>query len=166
MSVFADNFDDYWRVASKITPTTAPNRPSSPPPVPPSSASVHGRPASSTETQQEKEGAYSVRSVPVRVYLPDGPVVQELVPPVLEDGKRRPSFLIPFGNNKDFLFLRRYNTHPLALPIQLPPTALPTSPTPRRTHPPFSLRLLPPPATAPRASQSGLCHHPRGASPA
>jgi autophagy-related protein 5 len=78
------NFDDYWRVASKITPTTTPNRPSSPPPVPPSSASMHGRP-STAEAQQEKEGAYSVRSVPVRVYLPDGPVMQELVPPVLED---------------------------------------------------------------------------------
>ena len=46
---------------------------------------MHGRP-STAEAQQEKEGAYSVRSVPVRVYLPDGPVMQELVPPVLEDG--------------------------------------------------------------------------------
>jgi len=80
------NFDDYWRVASKITPTTTPNRPSSPPPVPPSSASMHGRTSSATETQQEKDGAYSVRSVPVRVYLPDGPALQELVPPMLEDG--------------------------------------------------------------------------------
>jgi len=79
------NFDDYWRVASKIMPSTAPIRPNSPPPVPPSSASMHGRPSPSAEGQ-EKDGAYSVRSVPVRVYLPDGPVLQDLVPPVLEDG--------------------------------------------------------------------------------
>jgi autophagy-related protein 5 len=80
------NFDDYWRVANKITPTTAPNRPNSPPPVPPSSASMHSRPSSSAEMQAEKDGAYNVRSVPVRVYLPDGPVMQELVPPTLESG--------------------------------------------------------------------------------
>lgn len=27
-----------------------------------------------------------MRNVPVRIYLPDGPVLQDLVPPVLEDG--------------------------------------------------------------------------------
>lgn len=84
-----DNFDDYWRVASKVTPTTTPNRPTSPPPVPPSSASMHSRPSPSAETQAEKDGAYNIRSVPVRVYLPDGPVLQELVPPVLESGRYR-----------------------------------------------------------------------------
>ena len=47
---------------------------------------MHGRPSPSVESQQEKDGAYNVRSVPVRVYLPDGPVLQELVPPVLENG--------------------------------------------------------------------------------
>jgi hypothetical protein len=36
----------------------------------------------------DRDGAYSVRSVPVRMYLPDGPVMQELVPPLLEDGKQ------------------------------------------------------------------------------
>ena len=35
----------------------------------------------------DREGAYSVRSVPVRLYLPDGPVIQDLVPPLMEDGK-------------------------------------------------------------------------------
>jgi autophagy-related protein 5 len=83
----ADNFDDYWRVASKITPTTTPNRPNSPPPVPPSSASAHGRPSPSAEAQHDKDGAYNVRSVPIRIYLPDGPVMQELVPPILESGE-------------------------------------------------------------------------------
>lgn len=42
-----------------------------------------GDPAGTTD----KEGAYNVRSVPVRVYLPDGPVLQELVPPIFEDGE-------------------------------------------------------------------------------
>lgn len=35
----------------------------------------------------ERDSAYSVRCVPVRIYLPDGPFIQELVPPLLEDGK-------------------------------------------------------------------------------
>ncbi|KAL4074331.1 autophagy protein Apg5-domain-containing protein [Scleroderma citrinum] len=79
------NFDDYWRVASKIVPTTTPTtRPSSPPPS--SSASAHAR-AQSNDPQNtpDRDGAYNVRSVPVRLYLPDGPVIQDLVPPVLED---------------------------------------------------------------------------------
>lgn len=70
-----DNFDDYWRVASKVTPTASMMR--SPTPM------QSGDAAGTTD----KEGAYNVRSVPVRIYLPDGPVLQELVPPVFEDGK-------------------------------------------------------------------------------
>lgn len=34
----------------------------------------------------EKDSAYAIRCVPVRIYLPDGPFIQELVPPLLEDG--------------------------------------------------------------------------------
>jgi len=104
------NFDDYWRVASKITPTTTPNRPNSPPPVPPSSASMHSRPSPSIEAQQEKDGAYNVRSVPIRIYLPDGPVMQELVPPVLDSG------------------LPHTLSHYLSttLPLLFPPAPLPT----------------------------------------
>ncbi|KAG1716086.1 hypothetical protein ID866_1058 [Astraeus odoratus] len=81
------NFDEYWRVASKIVPTTAPTtRPSSPPPS--SSASAHGRPPSNDpQSSPDRDGAYNVRSVPVRLYLPDGPVIQDLVPPMLEDAK-------------------------------------------------------------------------------
>jgi len=81
------NFDHYWRVASKVTPTAGPTRPRSPSPPPPSSASMHNRPPSADLTgPTDRDGAYSVRSVPVRVYLPDGPVLQDLVPPLLEDG--------------------------------------------------------------------------------
>lgn len=46
---------------------------------PPSADAVGGR--------TDREGAYHVRSVPVRIYLPDGPVLQDLVPPMLDDGK-------------------------------------------------------------------------------
>ena len=48
---------------------------------------MHNRPPSADPTgPSDRDGAYSVRSVPVRVYLPDGPVLQDLVPPLLEDG--------------------------------------------------------------------------------
>ncbi|KAF8224996.1 hypothetical protein L208DRAFT_1409254 [Tricholoma matsutake] len=81
------NFDHYWRVASKVTPTAGPVPPRSPSPPPVSSASMHARPPSADPAgPSERDGAYNVRSVPVRVYLPDGPVLQDLVPPVLEDG--------------------------------------------------------------------------------
>ncbi|KAI0055101.1 hypothetical protein BV25DRAFT_1843187 [Artomyces pyxidatus] len=80
------NFDDYWRVASKVTPTTTPARPSSPPPSA-ASVSLHTRPPSADpQGAPDRDGAYSVRSVPVRLYLPEGPVMQDLAPPLLEDG--------------------------------------------------------------------------------
>lgn len=45
------------------------------------------RPASSDQqSAPDRDGAYNVRSVPVRLYLPDGPVMQDLVPPLLDDG--------------------------------------------------------------------------------
>lgn len=83
--VVVDNFDDYWRIASKITPTTTPGRATSPPPT---SVSMHSRPPSADPSgAPDKDGAYSVRSVPVRMYLPDGPVLQDVAPPMLESGK-------------------------------------------------------------------------------
>ncbi|CCM01160.1 uncharacterized protein FIBRA_03208 [Fibroporia radiculosa] len=81
------NFEEYWRVASKITPTTTPMRSHSPPPS--SSASMHTRPPSAdpgSNPGPDRDGAYNVRSVPVRIYLPDGPVLQDLVPTMLDDG--------------------------------------------------------------------------------
>lgn len=50
---------------------------------------MHTRPPSAdpgSNGAPDRDGAYSVRSVPVRIYLPDGPVMQDLVPPLLEDG--------------------------------------------------------------------------------
>ena len=81
-----DNFEEYWRVASKVTPTVSLVRSQSPPPAPPP-PSMHSRPPSADQGgTPDKDGAYNVRSVPVRLYLPDGPVIQDLVPPLLEDG--------------------------------------------------------------------------------
>ncbi|KZT10981.1 uncharacterized protein LAESUDRAFT_672622 [Laetiporus sulphureus 93-53] len=80
-------FEEYWRVASKITPTTSPVRPSSPPPT--SSTSMHTRPPSAdpgSNGAPDRDDAYNVRSVPVRIYLPDGLVLQDLVAPMLDDG--------------------------------------------------------------------------------
>lgn len=49
---------------------------------------MHTRPPSADpQGTPDRDGAYSVRSVPVRVYLPDGPVMQDIVPPLLEDGE-------------------------------------------------------------------------------
>ena len=93
----ADNFDDYWRVASKITPTTLPARPGSPPAAQPS---MHTRPPSADpQGAPDRDGAYNVRSVPIRLYLPEGPVLQDLAPPVLEDGALSTSIvvLLPYG---------------------------------------------------------------------
>jgi len=74
------NFDDYWKVASKVTPSAS-HASFFPPPT------GHIRPASTdTGSAADRDGAYSVRCIPVRVYLPDGPTLQEFVPPLLEDG--------------------------------------------------------------------------------
>jgi autophagy-related protein 5 len=88
----ADNFDDYWRVAAKVTPTSTPGRPQSPTAVPSSSASAHTRPPSTDPNSvlPDRDSAFAVRSVPVRIYLPDGPVLQELAPPLRDDGASFP----------------------------------------------------------------------------
>ena len=80
-----DNFDDFWRVASKLMPTVNPHTRSNSPPPP--SISISRPTSTDTANAHDRDGAYSMRSVPVRIYLPDGPVIQELAPPLLEDGK-------------------------------------------------------------------------------
>lgn len=69
---------------------------------------MHTRPPSADNaTPSERDGAYNVRSVPVRVYLPDGPVLQDLVPPVLEDGSLPLNHLFINCNH----YLPRYIKH-------------------------------------------------------
>ena len=47
-----------------------------------------GRPSSNeSAAAPDRDSAYSMRSVPVRIYLPDGPVLQEVAPPLHDDGK-------------------------------------------------------------------------------
>ncbi|KAJ3508221.1 hypothetical protein NMY22_g16682 [Coprinellus aureogranulatus] len=65
----------------------------------------------------DRDGAYSVRSIPVRVYLPDGPILQEFAPPLLEDGSA--------NTLQTFL-----STH---LPLLFPPR--PPAPPPSRSKP-------------------------------
>lgn len=48
---------------------------------------MSSRPLSSDAVPQiDKDSAYSMRNIPIRTYLPDGPVIQEVAPPILEDG--------------------------------------------------------------------------------
>ena len=62
-----DNFDNYWRIASKVIPTATPAHPISPPPT---SVSGLARPPSADPNgTSDKDGAYNVRSVPVRIYF-------------------------------------------------------------------------------------------------
>lgn len=104
----SDNFDHYWRVASKVTPTAGSARSQSPAP-PASSVSLHTRPPSADPAgPSDRDGAYNVRSVPVRIYLPDGPVLQDLVPPLLEDGKHSISVSL-LTSSFMFLYLNSTN---------------------------------------------------------
>ena len=106
-------------MASKITPTTTPTRSNSPPP-PPTSTSLHTRPPSADPGSSggpDRDGASNVRNVPVRVYLPDGPVLQDLVPPVLEDGASR---LLPSLAHALLISSFLAHTNPCAHPISTP----------------------------------------------
>lgn len=105
-----DNFDEYWRIASKVTPSATP----APSFGSPGSAPMHVRPPSiDAGGVPERDSAYTVRCVPVRIYLPDGPFIQELVPPLLEDGRQQlldSSRTIPFTP-----LLHRHTAYPLSL---------------------------------------------------
>jgi len=66
-----------------VTPAATP----APPVSSTGSSPMHIRPPSiDAGGVPEKDSAYAVRCVPVRIYLPDGPFIQEPVPPLLEDG--------------------------------------------------------------------------------
>ena len=87
----------------------------------------------------EKDSAYAVRCVPVRIYLPDGPFIQEPVPPLLEDGVyiyrsldhciRIPTLITPFLGSPHTLY-HFLSNH---LPLLFPP----------RSNPPVSSRVNP-----------------------
>ena len=78
-----DNFDEFWRYAAKIFPAPGSTQPiSSPAPdaYPRSQSTEPGAQAG------DKDEANTVRCVPVRIHLPDGPVLQDTVMPLNEDG--------------------------------------------------------------------------------
>ncbi|CAE7200000.1 unnamed protein product, partial [Rhizoctonia solani] len=79
------NFDDFWKIAGKIFPTTS--APSAQAPSMPhhSSTALH-RPSSTGVEPSEQNAAHAVRSIPMRVILPDGPVLQDQVPPTNPNG--------------------------------------------------------------------------------
>ncbi|CAA7259270.1 unnamed protein product [Cyclocybe aegerita] len=108
------SFDDFWRVASKLTPVVG-TTPRSTSPAPTSSIS---RPISTDPNPPpDRDSAYSMRSIPVRMYLPDGPILQEVAPPLIEDGT--PHTLAHFVSNH--------------LPLLFPPR--PPPPPPSRLNP-------------------------------
>ncbi|KAF9509400.1 hypothetical protein BS47DRAFT_1301504 [Hydnum rufescens UP504] len=75
------NFEEFWRIASKVLPA---------PTVHPTSSPSHHEPhtrSQSTDPGSSHDSAYTVRSVPVRIHLPDGPVLQDIVQPLSEDGR-------------------------------------------------------------------------------
>ena len=124
-----DSFDDFWRVASKLMPTVNPHTRSHSPPPP----SISRPTSTDTANVIDRDGAYSMRSVPVRIYLPDGPVIQEVAPPLREDGKifhTLPSFLSE-SLYPPFIYRHSSNTfalffHPFASPF--PSASTPATP--------------------------------------
>ncbi|CEQ42391.1 SPOSA6832_04196, partial [Sporobolomyces salmonicolor] len=82
--VVQNNFDKYWTVASKLVPLPSLSGPSSSSP----SATRSATPSSggSGSAEGRLPDANSVRSVPIRVYLPEGaPAMQSIVAP-MQDG--------------------------------------------------------------------------------
>jgi hypothetical protein len=75
-----------------VTPTSTPGRPQSLTAVPTSSASAHTRLPSTDPNSvlPDRDSALVLCSVPVRIYLPDGPVLMELAPPLCDDGASFP----------------------------------------------------------------------------
>lgn len=73
-----------------------------------SNAEPHPR-SQSTDPGVDRDGAYGVRSVPIRIHLPDGPVLQDIVAPMNDQGLfffwR---FLAPFFF---YMFCRRFLLH-------------------------------------------------------
>ncbi|GAA6022780.1 hypothetical protein JCM10207_000414 [Rhodosporidiobolus poonsookiae] len=121
--VVQNNFDKYWTVASKLIPLPSLSSPSST--SPPTTRSPTPSSAASGAATSD---ANAVRSVPVRLFLPEGaPVVHELVPPLQADGS--PTLLSHLLSS--------------ALPLLFPP--LPSAPLAhplvQGIHPPLSSEI-------------------------
>ncbi|EJU04467.1 hypothetical protein DACRYDRAFT_76943 [Dacryopinax primogenitus] len=73
------NYDNFWKIGSKILPNPNPPSPllNSSPPTP----NPDGTGAATTTND-----AYAVRSIPLRLFLPNAPVIQDLCSPVTQNG--------------------------------------------------------------------------------
>ena len=73
-----DDYDRFWSTASKLVPLPSSSRTPSP-------ASDVAAP--STLADGRLPDASAMRSVPLRIYLPDNaPIIQDIVPPLLPNG--------------------------------------------------------------------------------
>ena len=91
-SSLVDDFDRFWSIAAKLVPS-----PALPLPASTSGGSIHAQSmaaAPSTLNSGDRlPDANAMRSVPVRIYLPgDLPVMQDLVPPLSQDGDSKPFY--------------------------------------------------------------------------
>ncbi|SCV71714.1 BQ2448_3302 [Microbotryum intermedium] len=74
--VVSNDFDKFWTIASRLVP---------PPPPPHMTTSLSSIP--STSSAASSENYNSAKSVPLRLYLPEGgPVLQDQCPPLQENG--------------------------------------------------------------------------------
>ncbi|ORY89169.1 autophagy protein Apg5-domain-containing protein, partial [Leucosporidium creatinivorum] len=141
--VVGNDFDRFYSTFTKLVPlpSSSPSSSRSPTPI------GGGGGGSSIPTDGRLPDANAVRSVPMRVYLPEGaPVLQEVVPPVV-DGEFLSSWSFqgsalscfpprlssrlcsPRDRPLTSVSLRCYHrppANPLHLPLHLPPTLLPS----------------------------------------
>jgi len=128
--VVSHDFDLHARMASRIVPLPIPASATTPP-TSGTNSGMPSRPPSvepgATSSGPKPESAYAARSLPIKIYLPDGaPAMQHVVPPLGPDGK--PTSLIALlRTHLPLLFPAvadpYVHAHPLAQGIVLPPEA-------------------------------------------
>lgn len=121
--VMGGDYDLHSRMGSRLVPMPIPLGSSSTP------SNVPSRPPSTepgqTSSVPKLESAYAARSLPIKIYLPDAPAMQHVVPP-LTDG--RPTTLLSFlRQHYPLLFPTNGEPYALAVPyvlgIVVPPDA-------------------------------------------
>ena len=109
------------RMASKILPL----------PIPASAAPGPSRPPSTDPTSSggvKTDSAYTVRGVPLKIYLPDNaPVVQEVIPPLAAVGESRPSIAADGAAGTPQTVIGVLRQH---LPLLFPAATSAATPTP------------------------------------
>lgn len=129
--VVSNDFDLHARLATRVVPLPIPVPAGTPPTSSGGGSNVPSRPPSTepgaTSSGPKLESAYAARSLPIKIYLPDGaPAMQHVVPPLGSDGN--PTTLITFlRQHLPLLFPAVSDPYvqaqPLAQGIVLPPDA-------------------------------------------